>query len=121
MSDEEAGIMKVAFLFLFGSLAFSVEGSLIKGAGKDETNALLYLSKYGYLGKDDGTEALVTEENIGQYIKGAVKEFQAFAGVEILQQRIKVLSLSFLIHSRKMKINSSSFFKPMLTKLNVTT
>lgn len=82
MSDEEAGIMKAAFLFLFGSLAFSVEGSLIKGAGKDETNALLYLSKYGYLGKDDGTEALVTEENIGQYIKGAVKEFQAFAGLE---------------------------------------
>ena len=98
MSDEEAGIMKAAFLFLFGSLAFSVEGSLIKGAGKDETNALLYLSKYGYLGKDDGTEALVTEENIGQYIKGAVKEFQAFAGVEILQQRIKVLSLLFSIH-----------------------
>lgn len=82
MSDEEAGNMKTAFLFLFGSLAFSVEGSLIKGAGKDETNALLYLSKYGYLGKDDGTEALVTEENIGQYIKGAVKEFQAFAGLE---------------------------------------
>ena len=62
---------------------------------------LLYLSKYGYLGKDDGTEALVTEENIGQYIKGAVKEFQAFAGVEILQQRIKVLSLLFSIYSWK--------------------
>ena len=24
-------------------------------AGKDETNALLYLSKYGYINKNDGT------------------------------------------------------------------
>ena len=38
-------------------------------AGKDETNALLYLSKYGYIPKNAGTEALVTEDNIKEYIK----------------------------------------------------
>jgi len=52
-------------------------------AGKDETNALLYLSKYGYINKNDGTGALVTEDNIKDYIKDAVKDFQSFAGLTV--------------------------------------
>lgn len=52
-------------------------------AGKEETNALLYLSKYGYIPKNAGTEALVTEDNIKEYIKDAVKDFQEFAGLDV--------------------------------------
>jgi len=49
--------------------------------GKDETQALLYLSKYGYIAPKNGTQALVTEDNIKEYVKSAVKDFQAFAGL----------------------------------------
>ena len=42
-------------------------------AGKEETNALLYLSKYGYIPKNAGTEALVTEDNIKEYIKVKIR------------------------------------------------
>ena len=48
-------------------LALVLPGSV--SAGKEETNALLYLSKYGYIPKNAGTEALVTEDNIKEYIK----------------------------------------------------
>ena len=37
--------------------------------GKEETGALIYLSKYGYIPKNAGTEALVTEDNIKEFIK----------------------------------------------------
>ena len=55
---------------------------LLVVGGKEETSALLYLSKYGYIHKDDGNKALVTEDNFKDYIKSAVKDFQAFAGLE---------------------------------------
>ena len=42
-------------------------------AGTEETNALLYLSKYGYISNNDGKASQVKEENI--------KDFQAFAGL----------------------------------------
>ena len=50
-------------------------------AGTEETNALLYLSKYGYIAKNDGKASQVKEENIKDFIKSAVKDFQAFAGL----------------------------------------
>ena len=50
-------------------------------AGTEETNALLYLSKYGYIAKNDGKASQVKEENIKDFIKLAVKDFQAFAGL----------------------------------------
>jgi len=50
-------------------------------AGNEGTKALLYLSKYGYIEADNGTQALVTEDTIKEYVKSAVKDFQAFAGL----------------------------------------
>ena len=50
-------------------------------AGTEETNALLYLSKYGYIANNDGKASQVKEENIKDFIKSAVKDFQAFAGL----------------------------------------
>ena len=41
----------------------------IVSGGKEETGALIYLSKYGYIPKNAGTEALVTEDNIKEFIK----------------------------------------------------
>ena len=45
------------------------------------TAALLYLSKYGYIAPSNGTQALVSEDKIAEYVAGAVKDFQAFAGL----------------------------------------
>ena len=49
--------------------------------GTEATQALLYLSKYGYIQPTNGTQALVTEDRIHEYVKSAVKDFQAFAGL----------------------------------------
>ena len=37
-------------------------------AGNEGTKALLYLSKYGYIEPDNGTQALVTEDTIKEYV-----------------------------------------------------
>merc|ERR1711892_622960 len=50
-------------------------------SGKEETQALLYLSKYGYIQPANGTQALVTEDRIKEHVTSAVKDFQAFAGL----------------------------------------
>merc|ERR1711892_1010742 len=50
-------------------------------SGKEETQALLHLSKYGYIQPANGTQALVTEDRIKEYVTSAVKDFQAFAGL----------------------------------------
>ena len=50
-------------------------------AGTEETSALLYLSKYGYISNNDGKASQVKEENIKEFITSAVKDFQAFAGL----------------------------------------
>ena len=55
---------------------------LLVVGGNEETSALLYLSKYGYIPKNDGLSLSVTEDNFKDYIKPAVKDFQAFAGLE---------------------------------------
>ena len=55
-------------------------GTGVRG-GTEETNALLYLSKYGYISNNDGKASQVKEENVKDFIKSAVKDFQAFAGL----------------------------------------
>ena len=50
-------------------------------AGTEETSALLYLSKYGYISNNDGKASQVKEENIKDFIQSAVKDIQAFAGL----------------------------------------
>ena len=48
---------------------------------KDNTQALLYLMKYGYVAPRNGTSTLLTEEGLNKYVKSAVMDFQAFAGI----------------------------------------
>merc|ERR550532_16468 len=47
----------------------------------EETQALLYLQKYGYVENRDGTGALLSEEGIKKQLAKAVRDFQAFAGL----------------------------------------
>ena len=71
MSDAGKCLDSTAMILLLGLklllLALVLPTSV--SAGKEETTALLYLSKYGYIPKNAGTEALVTEDNIKEYIK----------------------------------------------------
>ena len=48
---------------------------------KDNTRALIYLMKYGYVAPRNGSSALLTEEGLNRYVKSAVMDFQAFAGI----------------------------------------
>lgn len=48
---------------------------------EEDTQALLYLSKYGYIKERDGTGALLSEEGIKEQVGKAVRDFQAFAGL----------------------------------------
>jgi len=50
-------------------------------ADSSETQALLYLQKYGYVENRDGTGALLSEEGVQKQLKKAVRDFQAFAGL----------------------------------------
>merc|ERR1711988_85340 len=77
----DSGAM-IVLLGLKSLLLALVLPSFVSG-GKEETTALLYLSKYGYIPKNANTEALVTEDNIKEYIKDAVKDFQEFAGLDV--------------------------------------
>ena len=65
-----------ALLVILSNLGLGVQ------AGTAETSALIYLQKYGYISNNDGKASQVKEENIGDFIKSAVKDFQAFAGLE---------------------------------------
>ena len=50
---------------------------------KDGATALLYLMKYGYLEpRQKGSSALLTQKGLDNYITGAVRDFQTFAGIE---------------------------------------
>ena len=50
---------------------------------KDGATALLYLMKYGYLEpRQQGSSALLTQKGLNDYITGAVRDFQTFAGIE---------------------------------------
>ena len=70
--------MKIKILTLCSALLLLLAQTQ---AGTEETSALLYLSKYGYISNDDGKASQVKEENIKDFIKSAVKDFQAFAGL----------------------------------------
>merc|ERR1711874_191636 len=48
---------------------------------EDNTRALVYLMKYGYVAPRNGSSALLTEEGLNRYVKSAVRDFQAFAGI----------------------------------------
>ena len=48
---------------------------------EDNTRALVYLMKYGYVAPRNGSSALLTEEGLNRYVKSAVMDFQAFAGI----------------------------------------
>ena len=50
-------------------------------ADSEDTQALLYLSKYGYVETRDGTGALLKEEDLKKHLAKAVRDFQAFAGL----------------------------------------
>ena len=47
----------------------------------DNTKALIYLLKYGYVAPRNGTAALITEEGLNTTVKSAVRDFQSFAGI----------------------------------------
>eukprot|EP00088_Acartia_fossae_P048168 TRINITY_DN5249_c0_g1_i2.p1 TRINITY_DN5249_c0_g1~~TRINITY_DN5249_c0_g1_i2.p1 ORF type:complete len:568 (-),score=109.75 TRINITY_DN5249_c0_g1_i2:168-1871(-) len=49
--------------------------------GQSKTSALYYLVKYGYVQPENGTQALLTEDRLDQYLQKAITEFQAFAGL----------------------------------------
>jgi len=52
------------------------------GHGQEsQTSALYYLTKYGYVQPKNGTQALLTEDKLNQYLQVAVRDFQAFAGL----------------------------------------
>ena len=52
-----------------------------KSLASENTRALIYLMKYGYVAPRNGTSALLTEEGLNNYVKSAVMDFQAFAGI----------------------------------------
>eukprot|EP00090_Calanus_glacialis_P031534 TRINITY_DN5228_c0_g1_i1.p1 TRINITY_DN5228_c0_g1~~TRINITY_DN5228_c0_g1_i1.p1 ORF type:complete len:546 (-),score=123.28 TRINITY_DN5228_c0_g1_i1:69-1706(-) len=52
-----------------------------RAIAEDSTRALVYLMKYGYVAPRNGTSALLTEEGLNRYVKSAVLDFQAFAGI----------------------------------------
>ena len=56
------------------------QAKVVLGASED-TQALLYLSKYGYIETRDGTGALLSQEGVQKQVKKAVRDFQAFAGL----------------------------------------
>ena len=56
--------------------------TIVNGAtDQDNTRALLYLMKYGYLAPRNQSAALYTQNRLEGNLKGAVRDFQAFAGL----------------------------------------
>ena len=64
-----------------GILLFLMPCVLGRAIAEDSTRALVYLMKYGYVAPRNGTSALLTEEGLNRYVKSAVLDFQAFAGI----------------------------------------
>merc|ERR1711962_1071498 len=46
-----------------------------------KTSALYYLVKYGYVQPKNTSSALLTEEGLDNYLRAAILDFQAFAGL----------------------------------------
>merc|ERR1712117_710821 len=64
-----------------GILALTIIHAQAASGKTEETQALLYLQKYGYVENRDGTGALLSEEGIKKQLAKAVRDFQAFAGL----------------------------------------
>merc|ERR1719385_423528 len=47
----------------------------------ENTRALIYLMKYGYVDSSEWSSSLVTEEALKGFVSKAVQDFQAFAGL----------------------------------------
>ena len=47
----------------------------------DDTRALIYLMEYGYVESTQWSSSLVTQEALKGFLKTAVRDFQAFAGL----------------------------------------
>ena len=47
------------------------------------TRALIYLIKYGYLAPRNGSAALMNEEGLEKQMQSAIRDFQAFAGLNL--------------------------------------
>ena len=62
-------------------LSLIIASAFGRSIAKDDTRALLYLMKYGYVAPRNGSSALLTEEGLNRYVKSAVMDFQAFAGI----------------------------------------
>ena len=69
------------WIFSSGLLILLLPSAFGRAIAKDNTRALLYLMKYGYVAPRNGTSALLTEEGLKKYVKSAVMDFQAFAGI----------------------------------------
>ena len=55
--------------------------SSMAASEQDSTRALMYLMRYGYLAPRNQSSALLTQSRLDTYLRGAVRDFQAFAGV----------------------------------------
>eukprot|EP00092_Neocalanus_flemingeri_P034229 GFUD01037226.1.p1 GENE.GFUD01037226.1~~GFUD01037226.1.p1 ORF type:complete len:547 (+),score=135.67 GFUD01037226.1:230-1870(+) len=66
---------------LLGLLLLILPLAFGRSLPKDNTRALIYLMKYGYVAPRNGSSALLTEEGLNRYVKRAVLDFQAFAGI----------------------------------------
>jgi len=64
-----------------GIFALTIINVQAASGNTEETQALLYLQKYGYVENRDGTGALLSEEGIKKQLAKAVRDFQAFAGL----------------------------------------
>ena len=52
-----------------------------KDITRDNTRALLYLVRYGYVAPRQGSSLLMSEEMFDRGVRDAVQDFQAFAGL----------------------------------------
>ena len=68
-------------IFSSGLLLVLLNMAVGRAIAKDNTRALIYLMKYGYVAPRNGSSALLTEEGLNNYVKSAVMDFQAFAGI----------------------------------------
>merc|ERR1712073_274435 len=72
---------KLKMRAVFGLFAITIFNIQAASGTTEETQALLYLQKYGYVENRDGTGALLSEEGIKKQLAKAVRDFQAFAGL----------------------------------------
>ena len=76
----ETDLKMKSFLLLLSLFVLSLgDGQL---ALLEETRAMIYLMRYGYVEPGKWSNALVTERQYTDYVGQAVMEFQSFAGLE---------------------------------------